>query len=149
MKLQDKKRIYKMLILIIIGLVIGIGFIYLVFIRNRISYYSIDYIDDSIRVENSTLFTSNELSILKFNKVIEEDEKKITTIKLYFIGEDNQEHLVISCENQNLDIKEYSGNDEFRLNKLPSSKFYLTVNYENEESKTVELYLDREFYDNK
>lgn len=149
MKKDEKKRLYKIFISIIVGLIIVVGFIYLVFIRNRISVYSINYVDDNIRVENGMLFISNELSILNFNKVIEVDNKKISTVKLYFINDKNQEHLVISGANESMHIKEHGHGDEYSLYKLPKSEFYLTVTYEDETTKTVELNLVKEFTDNK
>lgn len=149
MFLMNKNNLHKIYLSIIIGLILLTGFIYLVFIRNRISVYSIKYVDDNIRVQNGMLFVSNELSILNFNKVVEEDNKKIRTIKLYFINDKNQEHLVISGANEDMHIKERGYGDEYSLYKLPKSKFYLTVTYEDETTKTIELKLVKEFTDNK
>lgn len=147
MKNEEKKKIYKIFSLIIICLIALIFFVYLVFIRNRIYLYSINYVDDNIKIEKGFLFISNELNILNFIQVKDQNDKEISTIKLFYIDNNNEERLVISCSNNDLFIEERYDSDEYNLDKLPNHKFYITINYKDETTKTIELHLKKEFSD--
>lgn len=118
---------------------------YLIFIRNSISLYSIDYDNANISIENSTLIISNKLNIFNFNKIINKNDKVIQNIELYSISKKNQKLLLFSGENKNYYIQENNGYSEYNLNKLTDCDLYLKIKYEDDEVETIKLNLEKKY----
>lgn len=105
-------------------------------------YISINLESGNIKIENSNLVISNYLSILNFNKIIELNDKKIESVKLYYLTDSDEERLVFSGGNKNHYIEEQNGYEEYNLQELPNVRLYVEVRFEDGDKEEYQLYLE-------
>lgn len=140
-----KRRIYKLIYILLLFIVFFFITIYFVFIRKSIFVYSINLESGNIKIENSNLVISNYLSILNFNKIIELNDKKIESVKLYYLTDSDEERLVFSGDNKNHYIEEQNGYEEYNLQELPNVRLYVEVRFEDGDKEEYQLYLEEKY----
>ena len=140
-----RKNLTTLIISFLVVIILGLTIIYFVFIRNSIAVYSIMIDNENIKEENATLIISNKLSILNFNKLISKNDEVIDSIRIYYTDKSNNEIELFSGGNDNYYIEEKNGYLEYNLKNIPKGKLYIEVNYENKESETLKLELQRRF----
>lgn len=128
-----KKRLYMILIFILIFIVIGMIVIYFQFIKNSVKVYTI-YLASENNVVNETNFTlliTNKMNILSFSKIDLKEEKNIKNIVLYYVTNGNK-NIILKGKNDNYYIEENVGYEEYHLNQMPNNPIYLEINYEDD-----------------
>lgn len=140
-----KRSIYKLTYILLLFIVFFFITIYFVFIRKSIFVYSINLESGNIKIENSNLVISNYLSILNFNKIIELNDKKIESVKLYYLTDSDEERLVFAGGNKNHYIEEQNGYEEYNLQELPNVRLYVEVRFEDGDKEEYQLYLEEKY----
>ena len=134
-----RKNINIIVFLFLIFVILGLLSIYMIFIKNSISVYSIDIYGTEVKKINATLVITNKINILSFNK-IETYGKDISNINVYYTDKDGNKNVIISGENIDYYIEEKRGYEEYYLKNLVKQKLYLEIIYEGETTpKLVQL----------
>lgn len=140
-----KKRLSIILYVLLISIIFFFVAIYFIFIRKSISVYSINLDTENLNIENSTLIISNNLSILNFNKIIQQDEREISAVRLYYLTDEDEERLVFEGGNKNHYVEEQNGYGEYNLQELPNVRLYVEVRYEDGDKENYQLHLEKKY----
>jgi transcriptional regulator with XRE-family HTH domain len=138
-----RKNIFIILFSFLVFIIISLISIYMVFIRNSISVYSLVTDDSAFDELNSTIVITNKLNILSFTKINNED---INLIYLYYIDKQGNKKEIFKGENANYYIEEKRNYEEYFLEKLIKNKIYLEISYSNnEKTDVIEMNAERKY----
>ena len=137
----------KCLILILMFIIVIMLFLYFYFIKSSISLYTLFYEDDIFHLNNSTLMISNDLSILKFNK-IECENESIESVRLYYVI-DGADFTIFTGNNDDYFIEEINGYKEYNLDKVIGKKIYLDIYTDKKKYSGLEITLIKNYENNR
>lgn len=140
-----RKGTTKMIITFMSVIILGLILIYMIFIRNSISVYSIMGESDNISEKNGTLILSNKLSIMNFNQLTIKSDKVIENIQIYYIDKSKNKIYLFSGTNDNYYIEEKNGYEEYHLKAIPKRELILEIDYTDGSAETLNLQLQRKF----
>lgn len=140
-----KKNINIITFVFLICIIFALLGIYVTFIKNSVSVYSVEVEGENIRKTSSTLLITNKINILNFNKLKLAVDKKINNLCLYYINDNGERIEIFSGENTDYFIKENVGYEEYFLNKLKKNKTYLEINYSDGTMDKLEVYINQKY----
>lgn len=144
-KIKFKKFMYLSLVTLLIFTVVFLLTLYFVFIRGKIQSFKISGETKSGSLINGSLLVSNDISILNFNKINNDDN--IKNIELYIVYENN-EKMIFNGENDNYYIEEKNGSKEYKLREIPENELYVKIYYNKDESEMIKLSVEKKYINN-
>ncbi len=137
--IKNKKILvlFTIIIILLITIILFIS-IYFIFIRNSIKIYTLKSNDNNFDI-NANLITTNDMSMLYFDKIKGLDGKEIKNIEFYYKENKDKKNLIITFENENQFIYENNGYNEYNLYKLKDKDLYVDLEYEEGLIKTIKL----------
>lgn len=140
-----KKNINIITFVFLVCIIFALLGIYVTFIKNSVSVYSVEVEGENIKRTNSTLLLTNKINILSFNKLVLDDDKKIVNVFFYYIDDENKKVKIFSGENIDYFIEENVGYEEYFLNKLKKNKTYLEISYSDGTIDKLEVYISQRY----
>lgn len=144
-KIKFKKFMYLSLVTLLIFTVVFLLTLYFVFIRGKIQSFKISGETKNGSLINGSLLVSNDISILNFNKINNDDN--IKNIELYIVYENN-EKIIFNGENDNYYIEEKNGSKEYKLREIPENELYVKIYYNKDENEMIKLSVEKKYINN-
>lgn len=144
-KIKFKKLMCLSLATLLIFSIIFLLSTYFIFIRGKINSYKITGSTKNGESISGSLFISNDISILNFNKIknVEDVEK----IYLY-IDNENKEKIVLKGDNDNYYVEEKNGSKEYNLKEIPKTNLYIKISYNDDTSEIINLNIEKKYTNN-
>lgn len=139
-----RKNIFIILVSFLVFIIIGLISIYMIFIKNSISVYSLVTENNNFDGLNSTLVITNKINIFSFSKVANRDD--IQSISLYYIDKNENKKEIFNGENEDYYIEEKKNYGEYFLEELIKNKIYLEISYKSTDTvDIIELKTERKY----
>ena len=144
---KHRKTLHSLLLISLLLIIISMLSIYLIFIKGKISYYSLSGITENFIMENSTLLLTNKVDILNFKEVVPKGNEKINYIKVYY-DDDRTNQIIFKGINDNYYIEEINGYEEYNLDGITNSKLFVEINYDDNKIDIMEIQLQEKYINN-
>ncbi len=139
-----RKNIFIILVSFLVFIIISLISIYMIFIKNSISVYSLVTESNNFSELNSTIIITNKINILNFSKINNRDD--IQLVNLYYIDKQGNRKEIFKGENEHYYIEEKKNYGEYFLEEIIKNKTYLEISYKNTDIvDTFELKTERKY----
>lgn len=149
-KKKLKRNFITFITTILLLLLIFLGY-YFINSYNSIKVYKINGEGENFKTTNGILITTREKMFLRLGKIMNEKNKEIKEVNLYYYDEKNNKHMIQKSSNTEVLITTKYGYDEFfiheELNEI-MKKMYLEIIYNEKEKETIKLNFKKDFANN-
>lgn len=144
-KIKFEKLMYLSFVALLIFTIVFLLSTYFMFIRGKINSYKITGSTKNGESISGSLFISNDISILNFNKI--KNIEDVEEIHLY-IDNENKEKIVLKGYNDNYYVEEKNGNKEYNLKEIPKNNLYIKISYNDDTSEIINLNIEKKYTNN-